>query len=81
MEKYLEKSYENNNFKISGPTWIENFKLPDGLYSASNIQDYFGKIIKKHEHEAFTDNLLIRIYISKIEDRITFKIKDIMSNF
>ena len=45
------------------------------------MQDYFGKIIKKHEHEAFTDNLLIRIYINKIEDRITFKIKDIMSNF
>ena len=39
--KNIKKSYKNNNFKISAPTWNEEFQLPDGLYSASDIQDYF----------------------------------------
>ena len=32
MEKY-KKSYKNNKFKISAPTWNEEFVLPDGSYS------------------------------------------------
>ena len=51
----------------------ENFKLYDGLYSASNIQDYIYYIVRKHE--TVTDNPPIRIYVNKIENRITFKIK------
>ena len=47
-EKY-KKSYKNNKFKISGSTWNEKSKLPDGSYSVSDIQDYFRNIIKKHE--------------------------------
>ena len=30
-----------NKFNISTPTWNEEFELPDGLYSISDIQDYF----------------------------------------
>ena len=26
---------------MSAPTWIEEFKLPDGSYSVSDIQDCF----------------------------------------
>ena len=48
--------------------------LPDGLYSISDIQDYFEFILKKHS-ESF-DNPSIRIYVNKIENRITFKIKN-----
>ena len=48
-------------------------ELPDGSYSVSDIQDYFDYIIKKHEIVA--DNFSIRIYLNKIENRITFKIK------
>ena len=33
--------YNNNKFKISAPTWNEEFTLPDGSYSVSDIQDYF----------------------------------------
>ena len=33
-------------FKISAPTWNENFELPDGSYSVSDIQDYFEYILK-----------------------------------
>ena len=36
-----KKSYKNNKFKISAPTWNEEFKLPDGSYFISDIQDYF----------------------------------------
>ena len=38
---------ENNKFKISAPTWNEEFELLDGSYSASDIQDYFEYILKK----------------------------------
>ena len=37
----IKRSYKNNRFKISAPTRNEEFKLPDGLYSVSDIQDYF----------------------------------------
>ena len=37
--KKLRKSYKNNKFKISVPTWNEKFESPDGSYSVSDIQD------------------------------------------
>ena len=52
---------------------FEEFKLPDGSYSISVIQDYFEYILKKHSENV--DNPSIRIYVKKIENRITFKIK------
>ena len=47
------------------------FELPDGLYATSDIQDHFKYIIKKHE--TVTYNLQIRIYVNKVEDRVTLK--------
>ena len=41
------KSYKNNKFKISAPTWNEEFELPNRSYSISDIQDYFEYILKK----------------------------------
>ena len=32
MEK-CKKSYKNSKFKISTPTWNDEFELPDGSYS------------------------------------------------
>ena len=46
--KNIKKSYKNNKFKISVPTWNEEFELPDGSYSISDIPDYFKCILKKH---------------------------------
>ena len=43
----VKSSYNNNKFKISGPTLSEEFELPDGSYSISDIQDYFEYILKK----------------------------------
>ena len=60
----MKSSYNNNNFKISAPTWSEQFKLPDVSYSISDIQDCFGYILKKHSESV--DNPSIRIYGNKI---------------
>ena len=68
MEKN-KKSYKNNKFKISAPTWNEEFELPHESYSVSDIQDYFEYIFKK-KHERVTDNPSIMIYLNKIENRI-----------
>ena len=46
--KNIKISYKKNKFKISAPTWNEEFELPDGSYSISDIQDYFEYILKKH---------------------------------
>ena len=35
--KNIKKSYKNNRFEISAPTWNEGFELPDGLFSVSDI--------------------------------------------
>ena len=72
--KYVKSSYNNNKFKISAPTWSEEFELPDGSDSVSDIQDYFEYIIQKHRESV--DNPSIRMYINRIENRITFKIKN-----
>ena len=72
--KNIKGSCNNNKFKISAPTWNEEFKLPDGSYSISDIQDYFEYILKKHGEDI--DKPSIQIYVNKIENRITFKIKN-----
>ena len=38
--KNIKSVYNNNKFKISAPTWNDEFDLLDGLYSISDIQDY-----------------------------------------
>ena len=72
--KNTKSSYNNNKCKISAPTWNDKFELPHGLYSVSNIQDYFEYILKKHGEN--TDKPSVQIYVNKIENRVTFKIKD-----
>ena len=49
----IKSSYNNNNFKISAPTWNEEFTLPDGSYSISDIQDHFKYILKKHGENTY----------------------------
>ena len=71
--KNVKSSYNNNKFKISAPTWSEEFELPDGSYSVSDIQDYFEYILKKHSESV--DNPSIRIYVNKIEIELRLKLK------
>ena len=71
--KNIKSVYNNNNFKISAPTWNYELDLSDGSYSISDIPDYFEYIIKKHETVA--DDLPLQIYINKIKNRVVFQIK------
>ena len=73
--KNIKNSCKNNKFKISAPTWNEEFEIPDGPYSILDIQDYFEfeYILRKHGEK--TVNPSIRTCTNKIENRITFKIK------
>ena len=70
--KNIKSAYNSNKFKISTPTWNDEFDLPDGSYSITNIQDYFEFIIRKHENLA--ENPPIQIYPNK-KNRIVFKVK------
>ena len=72
--KNIKSTHKNNKFKISAPTWSDEFELPDGSYSISDIQDYFEYILK--EHSESVDDPSIEIFVSKNEKRITFKIKN-----
>ena len=60
--------------KIIAPMWNDEFQLPDGSYSVSDIQDYIEYIIKKHE----TLTLIppVHVYINRINNRSVVKIKD-----
>ena len=75
--KNIKKSYKNDKFKISALICNEEFEFPDGSYSLSDIQNYFENIFKKMEKKLLilNKNILIRIYVNKIGNRITFKIK------
>ena len=72
--KNVKSSYNNNKLKISDPTWSKKSELPDGSYSISDIQANFEYILKKHGESV--DNPSVRMYINRIENRITFKIKN-----
>ena len=73
MEKNIKSLYNNNKFKISTRTWNNKLELLNGSYSMSDIRDYFGYILKKHNENI--DNPSIKIYVNKLENRISFKIK------
>ena len=72
--KNIKNSYKNKKFKISAPTWSDEFELPDGSYSILHIQDYFEYILKKHSESV--DDPPIEIFVIRNENWITFKIKN-----
>ena len=37
--KDITKQYKNNKLKVIAPTWNDEFELPDGFYSKSDIQN------------------------------------------
>ena len=73
-KKYIKKQYKNNKLKIIAQTWNDEFELPDGSYSVSDIQDYIEFIIKKHE--TLTTIPPIHVYINRINNKLVFEIKD-----
>ena len=73
--KNIRSKYNNNKFKISAPTWNDEFNLLDGSYSVFDIQDCFEYIIKKHETITETKNPPVEIDVNEIKNRIVFEIK------
>ena len=69
--KNIKSVFNNNKFKISTPTWNDEFDLPDGSYCIADIQDYFEFIIKKRE--TLAENPPVQIYPNKIKSRIVSK--------
>ena len=72
--KNIRKQFLNNKLKIIVPTGNDEFELPDGYYSVSDIQYYIEFIIKKHE--TLTGSRPIYVYINGINNRLVFKITD-----
>ena len=71
--KNIRKQYKNNKLKIITPTWNDQFELPNGSYSVSDIQDYIEYMIKKRE--TLTTISPIHVYINRTNNRLVFKIK------
>ena len=68
----IKRSYNNNKFKISAPTWNDKFDLPDGSFSVSDIQDYFEYILKKHRENNGKPS--VQIYVNlKIGSHLKLK--------
>ena len=65
----------NLNYQLQG--WNEEFELPDRSYSIWDIQDRFEYIFKKHGEKTVDPS--IKVYVNKIENRITLKLKQILS--
>ena len=84
MEKYKKVIQENNGFKITAPTWNEEFKLPDGSYSILDIQGYYEYILKSMEkRQLIVQNKYTQEYIQTkqiIDSRLKLK-PDIILNF
>ena len=72
--KNTRQQYKNNKLKIIAPTWNDEFELPNGSYSVSDIQYCIKYIIKKHEILSIDPS--IHIYINRINIRLVFKVKD-----
>ena len=79
--KNIKSPYNNNKFKISAPTWNDEFELPDGSYSVSDIQDYFEYILKKHvevkagnDSESLLNEIRQIVYCLSESKQITKKI-------
>ena len=60
---------KNNKVEIITPRWNDEFELPDGFFSVSDIQNYIEYIIKKHDPQfflfIFTSIELIKDWCSK----------------
>ena len=72
----MKEQYNNNKFRLSGPTWSEDVTIPDGSYEISLIQNYFlDEVIKKHESNVTSNEQSpILIYAKRILNRVSFRI-------
>ena len=73
----IKEQYNNNKFRLSGPTWSEDVTIPDGSYEISQIQNHFlDEVIKKHESNVKSNEQSpILIYANRILSRVSFRTK------
>ena len=69
--KNIKSVCNNDKFKISAPTWNDEFDLPDGSYPIADIQDYFEFVTKKHE--TLAENLPVQFTLIKLKIRLFSK--------
>ena len=72
--KNIWQRFRNNKLEIIAPMWNDEYELPDGSYSVSDVQDYTEHIIKNHD--TLRTNPPFQIYINRINKRLVFKTKD-----
>ena len=70
--KNIKELCKNNKYKISAPTWNEEWIKSWTVFCNSYLRLFW---IYLKEHGEKTDNLSIRIYVNKTKNRIIFKIK------
>ena len=75
--KNIRKQHKNNKLKLITPTWNDEFELPDGSYSVSDIHDFIEFSTKKYK--TLTTVPPIHVYINRINNRFMSKIKDDLS--
>ena len=72
MEKYkkIAQKQKINKLKMIAPTWNDEFKLSNGSYYVSDLQDYIEHCIKKHKTLTAISpiNVHINRFVFKIED-------------
>ena len=71
--KIQESSVKKKQLKMIAHIWNDQFELPDGFYSVSDIQKYIEYTIKKNE--TLTKFLPIHVYINRINNISVFEIK------
>ena len=73
----IKEQYNNNKFRLSGPTCSEDVTIPDGSYEISQIQNCFlDEVIKKHKSNVKSNEQSpILIYVSRILNRVSIRIK------
>ena len=69
--KNIKSEYSNKKFKISAPTWNDDF---DTVLILLQIFKVVLNLSSK-KHETLTENPPVQIYPNKIKNRIVFKIK------
>ena len=75
--KKKRKLYKNIKLKIITPICNDEFELPDGSCSVSDIQDYIEYIIKKQE--TLTENSSAYVYINVPETMKFFDSINVLS--
>ena len=75
--KKIRKLYKNIKLKIITPICNDEFELPDGSCSVSDIQDYIEYIIKKQE--TLTENSSAYVYINVPETMKFFDSINVLS--